>query len=109
MGLSINPLSSVQTALAPTRTAATGGTSGVDVTGGASSDGLIGKFGNMLDTLSATQNNADQLAVKAATGDLASIQALTMATTEAQLMTQLTVTIRNKAVEAFKDIMGMQV
>ena len=56
----------------------------------------------MLDQLSATQNNVDQLAVKAATGALSSVQALTMASTEAQLMTQLTVTIRNKAVEAFK-------
>ena len=63
----------------------------------------------MLDQLSNAQNQADVLAKQAATGDLSSIQALTMATTEAQLMTQLTVTIRNRALEAFKDIMGMQV
>lgn len=62
-----------------------------------------------LDKVSAAQNNADQLALQAATGDLKSIQDYTIASTEAQLMTQLTVQIRNKAVDAFNDIMRMQV
>lgn len=62
-----------------------------------------------LDTLSAAHANADQLALKAATGDLQSIHDYTIASTEAQLLTQLTVSVRNKAVEAFNDIMRMQV
>lgn len=62
-----------------------------------------------LDKLSATQARADDLALQAATGDLQSIQDYTIASTEAQLLTQLTVQIRNKAVEAFNDIMRMQV
>jgi len=66
-------------------------------------------FAAQLDALSAMQSNVDQLAIKAATGDLTSIQDYTVASTEAQLMTQLTVTVRNKAVEAFNDIMKMQV
>jgi flagellar hook-basal body complex protein FliE len=66
-------------------------------------------FASQLDALSAMQNNVDELAIKAATGDLNSIQDYTVASTEAQLMTQLTVTVRNKAVEAFNDIMRMQV
>ena len=66
-------------------------------------------FAEQLDKVSAMQNNADQLAVQAATGDLQSVQDYTIAATEAQLMTQLTVTVRNKAVEAFNDIMRMQV
>ena len=66
-------------------------------------------FGAQLDSLAAMQQNVDQLAVKAATGDLGSIQDYTIASTEAQLMTQLTVTVRDKAVEAFNDIMKMQV
>ena len=52
---------------------------------------------------------ADDLALQAATGDLQSIQDYTIASTEAQLLTQLTVQVRNKAVEAFNDIMRMQV
>ena len=62
-----------------------------------------------LDKVSAVQNNADSLALQAATGDLKAVQDYTIASTEAQLMTQLTVQIRNKAVEAFNDIMRMQV
>ena len=66
-------------------------------------------FAAQLDKLTGMQHNVDQLAVQAGTGDLQSIQNYTVASTEAQLMTQLTVTIRDKAVEAFNDIMRMQV
>lgn len=66
-------------------------------------------FASQLDSLASMQANVDQLSVKAATGDLQSIQDYTIAATETQLMTQLTVTVRNKAVEAFNDIMKMQV
>ena len=59
--------------------------------------------------LSAAQAKADDLALQAATGDLQSIQDYTIASTEAQLLTQLTVQVRNRAVEAFNDIMRMQV
>ena len=70
-------------------------------------------FGNVLtqqlDKLNAAQGKADDLALQAATGDLQSIQDYTIAATEAQLLTQLTVAVRNKAVEAFNDIMRMQI
>lgn len=70
-------------------------------------------FGNVLtqqlDKLNAVQGKADDLALRAATGDLKSIQEYTIASTEAQLLTQLTVAVRNKAVEAFNDIMRMQI
>jgi flagellar hook-basal body complex protein FliE len=68
-----------------------------------------GAFAAQLDKLTAMQQNVDNLAVKAATGDLQSVQDYTIASTEAQLMTQLTVAVRDKAVEAFNDIMRMQV
>jgi flagellar hook-basal body complex protein FliE len=85
-------------------TAAAGGAAGS--TGGSS---FASVFADQLDKVSAAQNTADQLAVKATTGDLKSIQDYTIAATEAQLMTQLTVQVRNKAVEAFNEIMHMQV
>jgi flagellar hook-basal body complex protein FliE len=68
-----------------------------------------GGFAAQLDALSAAQAHADQLAVQAATGDLTAVQDYMVASTEAQLMTQLTVAVRDKAVEAFNDIMRMQV
>jgi flagellar hook-basal body complex protein FliE len=66
-------------------------------------------LGNALDTVSGSQTKADELAVQAATGDLTAIHDYTIASSEAQLLTQLTVEVRNRAVEAFNDIMRMQV
>lgn len=66
-------------------------------------------LGRALDTLSDSNVKADNLAVQAATGDLAAIHDFTIASTEAQIMTQLTVEVRNRAVEAFNDIMRMQI
>jgi flagellar hook-basal body complex protein FliE len=74
---------------------------------GGSSFGDI--LNQQLDKLSAAHAKADDLALQAATGDLKSIQDYTIASTEAQLLTQLTVQVRNRAVEAFNDIMRMQV
>jgi len=75
-------------------------------TGGTSFGESIGKA---LDQLAASHNEADRLAVQAATGDLNAVHDYTIAATEAQLMTQLTVEVRNRAIEAFNDIMRMQV
>ena len=61
------------------------------------------------DRLERVQDTSDQLAVKAATGDLNAIHDYTIAATEASVTTQLTVAVRNKAVEAFNEIMRMQV
>lgn len=71
--------------------------------------GFAAKLASALDGVSAAHTNADQLALQAATGDLAAVQDYVIASTEAQLMTQLTVNVRNRAVEAFNDIMRMQV
>ena len=78
-------------------------------TAGSSGASFASTLAQQLDNVSAAQNHADQLALKAATGDLQSIQDFTIASTEAQLLTQLTVTVRNRAVEAFNEIMRMQV
>jgi flagellar hook-basal body complex protein FliE len=62
-----------------------------------------------LDGLQATQTKADTLAVQAATGDLTNVHDYMVAATEASLATELTVAVRNKAVEAFTSIMNMPV
>jgi flagellar hook-basal body complex protein FliE len=66
-------------------------------------------FTNMLESLEATQDNADTLAQAAATGNLVDVHNYTIAATEAQLMTQLTVAVRDRAVESFTEIMRMQI
>jgi len=63
---------------------------------------------NGLQQLQGLHAQSDQLAVAAATGDLNAIHDYTIAATEANVTTQLTVAVRNKAVEAFTEIMRMQ-
>lgn len=60
-----------------------------------------------LNDLSAAHNGVDALAAQAATGQLADVHDYTIAATEASLATELTVAVRNKAVEAFTQIMNM--
>ncbi len=62
-----------------------------------------------LDRLEGVQRTSDALAVQAATGDLQNIHDYTIAATQAAVTTQVTVAVRNKAVEAFTEIMRMQV
>ena len=67
--------------------------------------GLLSKG---LENVQASQTNADNLAVQVANGTLTDPAQYTMAATEAALGLQLTMAIRNKAVEAFQEIMRMQ-
>lgn len=62
-----------------------------------------------IDGLESMHDVTDRLAVQAATGDLGAIHQYTLAATEMSVATQLTVAVRNKAVEAFNEIMRMQV
>ena len=75
--------------------------------------GPQGDFGNLLvkslDSVEAMGDRAADLSVQAATGDLNAIHDYTIAATEAQVATQLTVAVRNKAVDAFNEIMRMSV
>jgi flagellar hook-basal body complex protein FliE len=81
-----------------------------DLTGAAGPDKGFGDLVlDSIDRLERVQDTSDQLAVKAATGDLNAIHDYTIAATEASVTTQLTVAVRNKAVEAFNEIMRMQV
>lgn len=77
------------------------------------SEGPNQAFGDMLvgglQNLESVTDRADGLAVQAATGDLSNIHDYTVAASEAAITTQLTVAVRNRAVEAFNEIMRMQV
>ena len=70
-------------------------------------------FGDMvakaLQNVQQTQASADTLAQAASTGNATDVHDYMIAATQANLTTELTVAVRNKAVEAFNDIMRMQV
>jgi flagellar hook-basal body complex protein FliE len=61
-----------------------------------------------LQKLQDTQNTADNLAVQAATGRLTDVHDYVIAATQANLATSLTVAVRNRALDAFNEIMRMQ-
>jgi len=95
----IGPLSPVG---APTTIAPAAGT-------GASGGGdFANALSGGLDKLQQLQSTSDNLAVKAATGSLTDAHDYMIASTQASLATQLTVAVRNKAVDAFNEIMRMQ-
>ncbi len=79
------------------------------VTAPEESDSFASAVGGALDQLSAADNRATKAAQAAATGDVASVGEYMVAATEAQLTAELTVAVRNRAIEAFNDIMRMQI
>lgn len=79
--------------------AAAGSTSGVDFAS------VLGS----VDQLQQMQSTSQQLAVQAVTGDLDDVHDYTVASAQSSLALELTATVRNKAVEAFTEIMRMQV
>ena len=74
------------------------------------SDAVFGtSLAGSIDSLQAMQSTADTLAVQAVTGDLDDIHDYTIAASQASVALELTAALRNKAVEAFTEIMRMQV
>lgn len=71
--------------------------------------GFADKLTGAIDNLQETQNKSTGLAMKMATGDLSDIHDYMIASNQASIATQLTVAVRNKAVESFNQIMNMQV
>jgi flagellar hook-basal body complex protein FliE len=74
---------------------------------GTSGDSFGDVVSKAIDSLQQTQTKADNLAAQAATGDLTDVHDYMIASTQANLATELTVAVRNKAVDAFNDIMRM--
>jgi flagellar hook-basal body complex protein FliE len=92
------------------------GTSGVDALGSTTgtpavqgpNEDFAGMLSQGLQSVQASQGKADDLALKVADGTLSDPAQYTMAANEASLGLQLTLAVRNKAVEAFQEIMRMQ-
>jgi flagellar hook-basal body complex protein FliE len=61
-----------------------------------------------LNNVDTTVKQASDLTVKAATGEVDNIHDLTIASQKAKLALELTVTVRDKAVESYQEIMRMQ-
>jgi flagellar hook-basal body complex protein FliE len=83
------------------------GTGGTDAVSGPNSD-FAGMLADGLQNVQGLQTRADDLAVQVADGTLKDPAQYTMASTEATLALQLTMAVRNKAVDAFQEIMRMQ-
>lgn len=106
--MSIQPLTGVLSGLSQA-----GGVGGLaSVTGpgaaGAANPTSGVDFAAAIDNLQALQSTSDALAVKAVTGDLDDIHDYTIASSQASVALELTAAIRNKAVDAFTEIMRMQ-
>ncbi len=61
-----------------------------------------------VDGLQQLQSTSNDLAVKAVTGDLDDVHDYTIAAAQASTALELTAAVRNKAVDAFNEIMRMQ-
>ena len=72
-------------------------------------DGFAAILASSFDALQGTQKTADAFASQAAIGDLKDVHDYMIASSEAALATEMVVTIKNKAVEAFNEIMRMPV
>ena len=90
------------TQAAPSATAA-----GTTTSSGTTPTSFSDVLGNAIDSLDASQQSASNLSLQAAAGD-ANIADVTVASTEADLETQLVTSVRDKAVDAFNTIMDMQ-
>jgi len=76
---------------------------------GQEAGGFGDSIGDALGQLGQAEAKADAAALAGATGDLSSVSDYMIAATEAQLVAEVTVAVRNRAIESFNDIMRMQV
>ncbi|MGY1637922.1 flagellar hook-basal body complex protein FliE [Geodermatophilus sp. SYSU D00742] len=85
------------------------GTEAAPGTQSASGSGFAGVLAGALDQLQTTQAVSNDLATQAVTGDLKDVHDYMIASTEAKVAQEMVVTFKNKAVEAFTEIMRMPV
>lgn len=84
------------------------GTVGTDAASAASGALFGTTLTGSIDGLQAMQSQSKALGVAAVTGDLDDVHDYTIAATQASVALELTAALRNKAVEAFTEIMRMQ-
>ncbi|MDM7830542.1 flagellar hook-basal body complex protein FliE [Cellulomonas edaphi] len=101
MTLPVAAVSAVTAAAPATSVAAP---SAMPASHGAAFDNVLGS----VDSLQQLQSTTSDLAVQAATGSLENVHDYTIAAAESSLAIELTAAVRNKAVEAFTEIMRMQ-
>ena len=93
------------------QTGTTAGAAAGGQAGGAPAAARGADFGsavaNSISSLEGLDRTAATKAVQAATGDLTDIHDYVIAATQAQTATELTTTVRNKALDAFNEIMRM--
>lgn len=105
--MTIPPISPLAGLVAPTAASGPAG-SGAGVAPSAADPAAFGNAVTQgLEKLQAMHQTTDSLAVQAVTGNLTDIHDYTIAANEAAVATQLTVAVRNKAVDAFTEIMRM--
>ena len=75
----------------------------------ATENGFADVLTGAIENVQGAQSSADALAVQAATGDLKDVHDYMIAAQEAALTTEMFVTLKNKAVEAFTEIMRMPI
>jgi flagellar hook-basal body complex protein FliE len=106
--MAISPIGGGSSAITPiefptldkTTTPSTGGTQGAN---------FGDKLSGALESLQESQSTSDDLSMQVATGKLTNIHDYMIAANQAELATQLTVAVKNKAVDAFNQVMNMSV
>ncbi len=71
-------------------------------------EGFSQIFKQTLDEVKAAQNHSDKLTNELVTGEVKDIHEVMIASQKASLSLQLTVQVRNKVVEAYQEVMRMQ-
>jgi flagellar hook-basal body complex protein FliE len=97
MAMEISPIGAVgraQSLVAPNR---------------ASADGFAKTLGDAFGQLQQLQNQSDQLSMQLAAGQPVDLHDVVIASEETSLGFQLAVQVRNKVVEAYQEVMRMQV
>lgn len=85
-----------------------GGATSANSTTGTGGSSFSTALSGAVDNLQQLQGTSDTLAVQAVTGNLDDIHKATLAATRAQVTLELVAGVRNKAVDAFNEIMRMQ-